>query len=642
VGDLVNELAYTAADGDGDAHAWLDRLRRVVQASEAVLWNVSEGARATAVVHAGTAVGAQATRREGVDVRRTTVDRVRRLGLIACGTGDVSGVEDFVPPGVASFVLAGANRMGRLAAVLVLGWSTPLPSCGAVSFGELRVAAALLDRTLAAGGVTSGLGVTTDPVVRAMDAGIAVLDRHGAIMAATTKRTAPRGRHGDERTSREPISSLDLCREATAAGSAEACAAVNGIASVASGASDFFQAVCRLPEPPGQRWTIMTATPLQPADGAVVVHCDLVEETIAELTRRFGDRRFVQLLDALPLAVWIATDDGRVTCANRQWTDSVAGATASSRSRQWLDAVHPDDRAGAAAAFAAAVSRRECMQVEVRLLTADGSYRWFSCIAERLAAEPGPHAYLGVCIDISNQRHAQASRDALASKVLVAQEAERSRCARDLHDELGHQVVLLDVALDTAMRQPWSRTQSLSTMRAARARLQEIAGSIHALAHRLHPAKLRLLGLAATLQALCRDIAAESSKAVDFVARDVPTDIDETVAVSLFRITQEALQNAVKHSGGPTIAVQLLGAGDTLHLRIVDDGGGFDPLTVRSAGLGLMTMRERVELLMGGTLAITTAPGHGTTIDVVVGSRNTTSSAPRPADHPAPGHCEIP
>jgi signal transduction histidine kinase len=256
------------------------------------------------------------------------------------------------------------------------------------------------------------------------------------------------------------------------------------------------------------------------------------------------------------------------------------------------------------------------MDLELRLRSGDGAYRWFSCTAGPIAAEPGDN-YVGVCIDISTQRHAQASRDVLAAKLLAAQEVERSRFARDLHDELGHQVVLLDAALDTAMRQRWSRTHSLSTLRAARSKLQEIAASIHALAHRLHPAKLRLLGLKATLQALCRDIGIEADKDVRFEARDVPDDIDETVTVSLFRVTQEALQNAVKHSGARTITVELTGVGDALRLRIADDGGGFDPLTVPSAGLGLMTMRERVELL-GGTLSITTAPARGTTIDLTV------------------------
>jgi signal transduction histidine kinase len=623
VSDLVNELAYASIDSAVDASAWLDRLRRVAYATEAVLWRITDGMRATAVLHAGTAAAGPASAEPGIDIRRTTVDRVQRTGLIACGVGETSGVEDFVPSGVSSFIVAGANRPGRLVSVLVLGWVAPLPSCGTASFGELRVAAALLDRALGTGDQSSAYGATVNPVIRSMDAGIAIVDRHGAIMAATARRAGPRDHDGGARGSRDAATSLELCQQAAKAGSAAAVAALEGIGAVAGGASDFFQTACLLPDPYGHRWTMMTATPLQPAGGAVVVHCDLVEGTIASLTQRFGDRRFLQILDALPLPVWIAGHDGRVTCASRRWDDAVdGGAIESSRPRQWLDAVHPDDRAGAASAFAGVVATRERMNVELRLRTVDGAYRWYSCLAEPLAAaEPWGESYLGVCIDISRQRQAQASREVLAAKLLATQEAERSRYARDLHDELGHQVVLLDAALDTALRQRWSRTQSVSTLRAARSKLQGIAASIHALAHRLHPAKLRLLGLEATLQTLCRDIAVEADKDVRFEARDVPGDIDETVAVSLFRITQEALQNTVKHSGACTITVQLSGMGAALRLRIADDGSGFDPLTVPSAGLGLMTMRERVEL-MGGTLAITTAPGQGTTIDVVVSDKD--------------------
>jgi signal transduction histidine kinase len=224
----------------------------------------------------------------------------------------------------------------------------------------------------------------------------------------------------------------------------------------------------------------------------------------------------------------------------------------------------------------------------------------------------------------------------IAAKVLASQEAERSRIARDLHDDVGQQVALLDAALATAMRQPFSRTHAESTMLAARTKLHEISHSIHTLAHALHPAKLKLLGLVTTLESLCRDISIEAQTSVRFEATQVPADIADDVAVSMFRLAQEGLQNAVKHSGASTIAVQLIGRGDSLLLRIADDGGGFDPLT-HASGLGLLTMRERVEM-MGGTLTVTTAPAHGTTIEVIVRSKGRCGT-PRPA---AVDHDEMP
>ena len=155
--------------------------------------------------------------------------------------------------------------------------------------------------------------------------------------------------------------------------------------------------------------------------------------------------------------------------------------------------------------------------------------------------------------------------------------------------------------------------------------LQELASSLHNLSHELHPAKLKLLGLDQTLEALCRDVDAESGVRIDFERAGDHADMAESVALCIFRITQEALQNGVKHSGARHIGVRLIAGRSELTLRIVDDGNGFDPLSSQSTGIGLLTMRERVEL-EGGFLRIATAPGRGTTIEAIVPVKNTTAA----------------
>jgi signal transduction histidine kinase len=135
--------------------------------------------------------------------------------------------------------------------------------------------------------------------------------------------------------------------------------------------------------------------------------------------------------------------------------------------------------------------------------------------------------------------------------------------------------------------------------------------------HRLHPAKLKLLGLLPTLDALCRDVSKESSVQVGFHAGPMPPGVGETTALCLFRVAQEALQNAVKHSHARRVDVHLASTPSHLILRVTDDGDGFDPLASRSAGIGLVTMRERVELA-GGRLRIDSAPARGTTVEVTI------------------------
>jgi signal transduction histidine kinase len=205
-----------------------------------------------------------------------------------------------------------------------------------------------------------------------------------------------------------------------------------------------------------------------------------------------------------------------------------------------------------------------------------------------------------------------ALRD-VASKLVAAQETERSRIGRELHDDLGQRAALLAVKLEQLSgntRMPAAKLRA--GVADAERMLHELAVSIHELSYQLHPAKLRLLGLVATLEALCRD----SGARVSFSAHNIPAHVPEQTALCVFRVTQEALQNAVKHSGAEDIHVQLRGTGSHLTLRVSDTGSGFDPRADR-AGIGLVTMHERVEL-SGGSLKIEAARSTGTTIEATI------------------------
>jgi signal transduction histidine kinase len=205
----------------------------------------------------------------------------------------------------------------------------------------------------------------------------------------------------------------------------------------------------------------------------------------------------------------------------------------------------------------------------------------------------------------------QASRD-VTSRLITAQENERIRIGRELHDDLGQQAALLAVKLDELSG---NARISAARLRAgvadAERLLHELAVSIHELSHQLHPAKLKLLGLVATLEGVCRDSGAT------FSATAVPADVPEETALCVYRVTQEALQNAVKHSGAEHIHVQLGCSGTHLTLRVSDNGSGFDPGSSDRAGIGLVTMHERVEL-SGGWLKIHAARSTGTVIEATI------------------------
>jgi signal transduction histidine kinase len=208
----------------------------------------------------------------------------------------------------------------------------------------------------------------------------------------------------------------------------------------------------------------------------------------------------------------------------------------------------------------------------------------------------------------------------LGGRLLKAQEAERARLARELHDDVGQQMALLSMdlqALRQADSQRGERAEALA--REAIARTDGIARSLHDLSHRLHPAKLRVLGLVPALNGLQRELSKSemSSSTISFSHDSVPAGLPHDLTLCLFRVAQEALQNAIRHGRAGKIAMHLQGGGSSLALTIVDDGIGFDVNSAWGGGLGLVSMAERVESI-GGEMSVRSSPGAGTSIEVTV------------------------
>lgn len=200
----------------------------------------------------------------------------------------------------------------------------------------------------------------------------------------------------------------------------------------------------------------------------------------------------------------------------------------------------------------------------------------------------------------------------LASRLITAQEEERRRVAREIHDDLCQELAALtfDVGGLLAESLPVLR----SRLRSFQDRLKNLSIAARRLAYRLHPSSLESLGIAASLRALCYEFSRRNGVVVRFKSRQLPSPLPLPLMSCLYRIAQEGVRNAVKHSGAKHIFVTLIGAQKTIALSIRDDGAGFDlRSTKRKSGLGLASMDERIRLI-GGKLSIDSAPGHGTTI----------------------------
>jgi signal transduction histidine kinase len=245
-------------------------------------------------------------------------------------------------------------------------------------------------------------------------------------------------------------------------------------------------------------------------------------------------------------------------------------------------------------------------------------YRWhiigvFSlCLTEALLI-------VGLLVQRAHLRASQRESRVLTGRLIRAQETERRRIARELHDDLNQSLALLSVELDVlAQKPPESAAQVGARMRELSARVKELSSAVHDLSHRLHPSKLEQLGLLAAARGLCRELGESHGLSIDFTYKEVPDAIPEDVALCLYRIVQEALRNVIKHSGARHAGVELSGSPDAVWLRVFDDGAGFDPGSVRgNEGLGLVGMRERLHLV-GGAITIDSRPAGGTRIQVRV------------------------
>jgi len=200
----------------------------------------------------------------------------------------------------------------------------------------------------------------------------------------------------------------------------------------------------------------------------------------------------------------------------------------------------------------------------------------------------------------------------LGSRLLTAQESERSRIARELHDDISQQLAVLMVDVKLLARTTQGGADAMAVE--ATKRIDGIARSVHALSHRLHPAGLRVLGLVEALAGLQAEMA-RPDLTITFTHENVPLKLAPDLTLSLFRIAQEALQNALKYSKAHKVSVDLRGESDAVALTIVDDGVGFDVDGAWGVGLGLISVRERIEAI-GGTFQLHSSPGAGTTLAV--------------------------
>jgi signal transduction histidine kinase len=207
----------------------------------------------------------------------------------------------------------------------------------------------------------------------------------------------------------------------------------------------------------------------------------------------------------------------------------------------------------------------------------------------------------------------------MGHRLIEAHEEERTWIARELHDDINQRIALLTVQLKQwAQHPPSSEIKVREHIGSVCEQLTDLGKDIQALSHRLHSSKLEYLGIGVAAGSFCKELSEQQQVEIEFSQAGIPHSLPKEIALCLFRVLQEALQNAVKHSGERRFKVELCGTSAQIQLTVKDLGVGFDPQDAfNHRGIGLISMRERLQLV-DGELSIQSEPGHGTTINACV------------------------
>ena len=338
-----------------------------------------------------------------------------------------------------------------------------------------------------------------------------------------------------------------------------------------------------------------------------------VEEAVAE-----SERRFRLIANTAPVLIWMSGTDKMCNYFNQSWLEFTGRRLEQELGNGWAEGVHPEDLQPCLDAYARNFDTHKEFRMEYRLRRHDGKYRSVLDIgAPRFNGDGSFAGYVGCCIDISDQKAAKAALTDLSGRLIRAQEEERERLARELHDDINQRLALLANRIQESDQAVSAHTNSLqkNELREIWRLTNEIATDVQHISHQLHPSKLHYLGLAATVRDLCKEVAQQHKLEVECTVKDLPVDLDDNISLNLFRTVQESLHNVVKHSRAHHVKVGLTCQANVLQLRVSDDGVGFNPEPVSgNHGLGLVSMRERMRSV-GGEFSIWSRPFLGTQVE---------------------------
>ena len=380
----------------------------------------------------------------------------------------------------------------------------------------------------------------------------------------------------------------------------------------------------------GERDVFISYFPIEGAVGVDRVACilqDVTERRRAEEAIRESEKRFRLVANTTPVMIWMSGPDKQSTYFNQFWLDFTGLSEADLKSGL-AEVVHPDDYRKGMETYLEAFDQRQPFRKECRLRRYDGQYRWVLDIGVPRFHEDGSFAgYIGSCVDVNDGKQAEQALSNLNRRLIEAHEEERRRIGRELHDDITQRLALVTMELEQLKQNPPRAGESRDRINDVWKLVSQLASDTQSMAHRLHSSKLEYLGIAAAAEAFCKELAKKQGVEIAFQQTGVPAQLPKEVSLCLFRVLQEALSNALKHSGARRFKVELIGTVREVELIVSDAGQGFNPEdAIKGHGLGLVSMRERLHLV-DGEISIHSHPSCGTTVHARVPLRSEQSFA---------------
>ncbi len=356
--------------------------------------------------------------------------------------------------------------------------------------------------------------------------------------------------------------------------------------------------------------------------GLVGMTADITERKRAEEALRASEERSRQIVRKSPVAMLVSQglepQPELVKLANDKFTALFGYSVEEVPDvAHWWPLAYPDEtyrgavRAEWQARVGQAVKNRcEIAPMEAKVRCKDGSYRHIEFHFTSLS-----ETNLVSFVDLTAHKQAAEALAKLGGRLIVAQEEERTRIARELHDDIGQRLALLTIELEQLRQDsPGLSPEFRSRIGALQKLTAEMATDVQSISHKLHSSKLEYLGIVTAMRGFCEEFSEQQRVKIVFAHNEIPAKVPLDISLCLFRVLQEALQNAVKHSGVRHFDAELRCVLGEIHLSVRDSGSGFDSATAREGrGLGLISMEERLKL-MNGTFSIESRPRRGTTI----------------------------